>query len=85
MRNPAYSIPKKLTAEQRRALKMLADASTYGCAEAVLRAQGFDATMLAEMVNAGLVSRMPERLRAGSRSIDTARFRITPAGQGAIR
>ena len=52
MRNPAHSIPKKLTAEQRRALKMLADASTYGCAEAVLRAQGFDATMLAELVNA---------------------------------
>jgi hypothetical protein len=41
-------------------LKMLADASTHGCAEAVLKGQGFDATMLAELVNAGLVSRMPE-------------------------
>jgi hypothetical protein len=37
-----------ITVEQRRALKMLADASTRGCVEAVLRAQGFDAAMLAE-------------------------------------
>jgi hypothetical protein len=84
MRNPAHSVPKKLTAEQRRALKMLADASTHGCTEAVLRAQGFDATMLAELVNAGLVSRMPEPVRAGGRLIPLARFRITPAGQEAI-
>jgi hypothetical protein len=62
MRNPAHSVPKKLTAGQRRVLKMLADASTHGCAEAVLRAQGFDATILVELVNAGLVSRMPERV-----------------------
>ena len=64
---------------------MLADASTHGCTEAVLRAQGFDATMLAELVNAGLVSRMPELVRAGAHLIPLARFRITPAGQEAIR
>ena len=64
---------------------MLADASTKGCAEAVLRAQGFSATMLAELVNAGLVSRMPDPVRAGARSIPLARFRITPAGHEAIR
>ena len=46
-----------ITVEQRRASKMLADASTRGCAEAVLRAQGFDAAMLGELINAGLVSR----------------------------
>jgi hypothetical protein len=85
MRSQAHSVPKKFTAEQRRALKMVADACTHGCAEAVLRAQGFDAALLAELVNAGLVSRMPERLRAGGRSIDTARFRITPAGREVVR
>ena len=56
MRNQAQGVPKKFTAEQRRALKMLADAYTHGCAEAVLRAQGFDAAMLGELVNAGLAS-----------------------------
>jgi hypothetical protein len=85
MRNHVHSVSRNFTAEQRRALKMLADASTHGCTEAVLRAQGFDATMLAELVNAGLVSRMPEPVRAGGRLIPLARFRITPAGQEAIR
>ena len=42
-----------ITVEQRRALKVLADASTRGCAEAMLRAHGFDAAMLAELINAG--------------------------------
>ena len=74
-----------ITVEQRRALKILADASTRGCAEAVLRAQGFDAAMLAELINAGLVSCMPERVRAGGHLVDMARLRITKAGQGAIR
>ena len=74
-----------ITVEQRRALKMLADASTRGCAEAVLRAQGFDAARLAEQINAGLVSRTPERVRAGGHLVDKARLRITKAGQGAIR
>ena len=73
-----------ITIEQRRALKMLADASTRGCAEVVLWAHGFDAAMLAELINAGLVSRMPERVRAGRRSVDVARLRITKAGQAVI-
>ena len=66
-------------------MKVLPDASTRGCAEAVLRAQGFDAAMLAELINAGLVSRMPERVRAGGHFVAMARLRITKAGQGAIR
>ena len=74
-----------ITVEQRRALKMLADASTRGCAEAVLRAQGFDAAMLAELINAGLVSRMPERVRTGGHLVAVTRLRITKAGQGVIR
>ena len=73
-----------ITVEQRRALKVLADASTRGCAEAVLR-DGFDAAMLAEPINAGFVSRMPERVRAGQHLVDIARLRITKAGQGVIR
>ena len=74
-----------ITVEQRRALKMLADASTRVCAEAVLRAHGFGASMLAELIDAGFVSRMPEQVRAGARSVDVARLRITPVGRGMIR
>ena len=74
-----------ITVEQRRALKVLADASTRGCAEAVLWAHGFDAAMLAELIDAGLVSRMPERVRAGGHSVDLARLRITPVGREMIR
>jgi hypothetical protein len=81
MNNPAHTI----TAEQRRALKMLADASTRGCVEAVLRAHGFDTAMLTELINAGLVSRMPEWVRAGGHLVDIARLRITKAGQEAIQ
>ena len=73
-----------ITVEQRRALKVLADASTRGCAEAVLWAHGFDAAMLAELIKAGLVSRMPERVRAGGHLVDIARLRITKAGQGVV-
>jgi hypothetical protein len=74
-----------ITVEQRRALKMLAEASTRGCAEAVLRAHGFDTAMLAELIDAGFVSRMSEQVRAGGRSVDVARLRITPVGRGMIR
>jgi hypothetical protein len=74
-----------ITVEQRRALKMLAEASTRGCAEAVMRAHGFDTAMLAELINAGFVSRMPEQVRAGGRLVDIARLRITKAGYGVIR
>ena len=45
----------------------------------------FDAARLAELINAGLVSRIPERVRAGGRLVDIARLRITKAGQGVIR
>jgi hypothetical protein len=65
-----------ITAEHRRPLKTLADASTRGCAEAVLRAHGFDAAMLAELIKAGLVSRTPERVRAGGHLVDIVRLRL---------
>jgi hypothetical protein len=73
-----------ISVSQRRALKMLADASTRGCAEQALRAQGFDEATLAELVNAGLVSRIPERRRAGGRSVDVAKLRIMAAGRGLV-
>jgi len=57
----------KLTADQRRALEMLACAPRRGYTEASLRAHGFDKPMLADLVNAGLASRTPERVRTAGR------------------
>ena len=71
----------KLNSEQRRVLEMLASSGPRGCAEAVLRAHGFDAALLAELVNAGLASRLPERVQAGGRSVDVARYKITDEGR----
>jgi hypothetical protein len=75
----------KLNSDQRRILEMLAGSGPRGCAEAVLRAHGFDAAMLAELVNAGLASRLPEQVRVGGRSVEVARLRITPAGREEIQ
>jgi hypothetical protein len=54
----------KLTAEQRRAPRMLADAGPRGMTEAMLMAHGFAAT-LAAMVRAALATATPEKVRAG--------------------
>jgi hypothetical protein len=71
----------RLNSEQRRVLEILAGSGPRGCAEAMLRAHGFDTAMLAELVNGGLASRLPERVRAGGRSVDVCRYKITDAGR----
>jgi hypothetical protein len=43
-----------LTAAQRRALAMLATSGHNGATQALLSAHGFDASMIAELVNHGL-------------------------------
>jgi len=53
------------------------------CGHVLASREGED--MRRRLVNAGLVSRMPELVRAGGHFIPLARFRITPAGQEAIR
>jgi hypothetical protein len=61
-----------------------ASSGPRGCVEAVLRAHGFDAALLAELVNAGLASLLPERVQAGGRPVDVARCKITAAGRSAL-
>ena len=73
-----------LTAEQRRALTMLADAGHNGAPQALLSAHGFDASMIAELVNRGLATLTAEKVRAGGRLIAVAKARITEAGREAI-
>jgi hypothetical protein len=70
-----------LTADQRRALAMLA--TTDGVAQALLSEHGFDASLIAELVNRGLATLTAEKVRAGGKLMADVKVRITEAGQAA--
>ena len=74
----------RLTAEQYRALAMLADAGLNGCTEGMLRVQGFSIGLLSRLVRDDLVTVTPERVRVGGELIVVAKFRITEAGRDAL-
>ncbi len=71
----------RLTAEQRRALAMLATSGHNGATRAPLSAHGFDASLIAELVNHGLATLTAEKVRAGGRLIAVAKARITETGR----
>jgi hypothetical protein len=73
-----------LSAEQRRALKMLSAAGSQGCAGTALIGQGFRVGMLAGLVGDGLATARRETVRVDKRKIRIARMCITDAGQQAI-
>ena len=62
-----------LTAEQRRALAMLATAGHNDVTQALLSAHGFDASLIAELVNHGLATLTAEKVRAGGKLIGSPR------------
>jgi hypothetical protein len=70
-----------LSADQCRALAMLATAGQDGVAQAVLSAHGFDATMIADLVNRGLATLTMEKIRANGKLIAVAMVRITKTGR----
>jgi hypothetical protein len=75
----------KLTADQRRALTMLADAGPRGVPEMQLvDVQGFRLAELAELVRAGLATVSQEIMRAGGRTMSLTKLRITDAGRQAV-
>jgi hypothetical protein len=76
--------PRRLTAEQRRALVLLAGAGPNGYPKAVLIMHDFSPRLLEDLVHNGLVKSRSERVRAGGRSVDVSRFRITDAGRRAL-
>jgi hypothetical protein len=53
-----------LGADERRALAMLANAGRDGVERAFLTADGFDASMVAELVDHGLATMTQEKVRA---------------------
>jgi hypothetical protein len=72
------------SAEQRRALEMLAGAGQNGCTDAFMMAHGFTIALLVELIHDGLASVTPQRVLAGGRMIEVARVRITDAGRQAV-
>jgi hypothetical protein len=71
----------RLTAEQRRALALLATAARNGAAQSLLNAHGFRASLVAGLVNRGLATLKAEKVRAGGKLIAVAKVRITKAGR----
>jgi hypothetical protein len=72
-----------LSAEQRRALELLA-ASPRGCTKGRLLADGFTVDILADLVREGLATPQRGTVRVGGRTIRVERYRITDDGRKAI-
>jgi hypothetical protein len=83
-RKPAREVAICLTAEQRRALALLASAGLNGASQAWLMAHGFCASMIAGLVRRGLATVTREKVRAGCRLVDVGILRITAAGRDTL-
>jgi len=74
----------RLSANQRRAPAMLASAGRNGATQSLLTAHGFSFSMVAGLVNQGLATLTPEKVRAGGKMIEVGKVRITTAGRDAL-
>jgi hypothetical protein len=86
MKGPRMAAPprkRRLGAEQRRALQLLAS-SPFGASEAIMVAHGFTRRMLAGLVRAGLATARGKTVKAGDNAIAVGRVRITAAGRRAL-
>jgi hypothetical protein len=77
-------VAMSLTAEQRRALAVVARAGRNGASQASLMAHGFCVSMIAGLIKRGLATLTREKVRAGSRFVNVDSVRITPAGRDAL-
>ncbi len=73
-----------LTAEQRRALGLLASDQRGGASEALMLAHGFYREMLAGLVQAGLATVVTETVKAATATIKVERYRIKDDGREAL-
>jgi hypothetical protein len=73
-----------LTAEQRRALIMLAAAGQNGVPRRLLSAHGLNVIMIAGLVNRGLATITRENVRAGDKLVEFGKVWITDAGRAAL-
>jgi hypothetical protein len=72
------------TVEERRALVMVATAGHNGATSLLLAVRGFDANMIAGLINQGLATLTHEKVRAGGKTIEVGKVRITAAGRRAL-
>ena len=72
-----------LTDERLRALRIISRCPD-GCTEAILLAHGFTIGMLAELVFDRLAATKVEKTRAGGKTMNVVRLRITDAGRQAL-
>jgi hypothetical protein len=73
-----------LTAEQRRALALLAKSGLDGASQTLLMAHGFCVSMIVGLVNHEFAMLTREKVWAGSRLVDVSKMRITAAGRKAL-
>src|SRR5260221_632828 len=82
---PAPPRRRRLSAKQRRALAMLADAGRNGVTAAIMWANGLKTKMLAPLDREGLATAMiAERVKAGGKIIEAVRFKFPAAGLRAL-
>ena len=74
----------RLTHEQREALELLASDPQGATEELLVLAHGFDGNMIAGLVSSGLAMARRENMKAGGRTIEVVRIRITSAGRDAL-
>jgi len=96
MRKPPNGIPTqpptsdaammlpRLSAEQRRALALLSGAGMNGVTEPIMLARGFKLAMLGFLVRKGLAIVRWKPARAGGKTFEVGRFRITDVGRRAL-
>ncbi len=74
----------RLSAEQRRAVSLLAGSGRNGVTGPLLAAHGFSVSTIAGLVSRGLATIAHEKVKAGGKLIEVARVRITDAGRDAL-
>jgi hypothetical protein len=73
----------RLSPKARRALELL-EVDQRGMSESLLRTYGFTSRMLASLVSTGFATAQRQTVKAGGKTMDIVRFRITEAGQAAL-
>jgi hypothetical protein len=78
------SSSRRLSRERCRALEVLVRSGHLGATEATLMAYGFSTAMLAAMACDGFITVVVDTVRAGDRTMNVRRLRITDAGREMI-
>ena len=73
-----------LSADQRRALAMLANAGYDGVTQSLLTMYGIHPSMVAELVGGRLASTTQDKVRAAGGLVEVVTIRITEAGREAL-